>query len=340
MTSESHPNTNSQEKIKKEGHIPSDKQDSNKTLETKNISNSDSKPGVISKQVPNSKTESKSKLEIDSQVESTSESKLQSESESNIEKKAKPNAGNSNYSKQKSKPKSEIDKLKEEIEKLKKQLKKKDQQIQNQLSKYRYLQAELENTRKHYIKQQDVVQLKTKVKTITAFTPLIDAFEKAFETAQKQKSNGNISPSNQMDNFMHGFQKLYDMLKRIFKSYHVEPIDKTGIPFDFNYHEVMMKVINDDLPEDTVINVIQKGYKIKDQVIQPAKVIVSKHSPPPAKKVESKEKETEKIDNEKDESNKSKSENGRTNKSQLEKDEINKKNSGFNGSNKSESKKE
>ncbi|WP_457556825.1 nucleotide exchange factor GrpE [Candidatus Harpocratesius sp.] len=310
MTSESHPNTNSQEKIKEEGHVPSDKQDSKRTLETKNIS--------------------------------TSDSKQKSESESKIEKKTKPDSKINEKSKQKSKPKSEMDRLKEEIEKLKKQLKEKDQQFQNQISKYRYLQAELENTRKHYIKQQDVVQLKTKVKTITAFTPLIDAFEKAFETAQKQKSNGNLSPSNQMDNFLHGFQKLYDMLKRIFKSYHVEPIDQTGIPFDFNYHEVMMKVINDDLPEDTVINVIQKGYKIKDQVIQPAKVIVSKHSPPPPppKKVESKEKETEKKDIEKNESNKSKSENGGTNKSQPEKDEKNKNISGINASNKSESKKE
>ena len=192
--------------------------------------------------------------------------------------------------KSKPKPKSETERLKEQIEQLKKQLKEKDTQIQDQKSKYRYLQAEMENTRKYFIKQQDVIRLKTRADTITAFTPLIDSFEKAFETAQNQKANGHIPVESKIDNFMQGFKKLYEMLNNIFRSFHVEPIDKTGVPFDFNLHEVMMKVVNDDIPEDTVVNVIQKGYKIKDQVIQPAKVIVSKHSPPPPapKKEESK----------------------------------------------------
>ncbi len=176
--------------------------------------------------------------------------------------------------KKKVKPKSEIEKLKDEVKNLKKDL-------EQQQSKYRYLQAELENTRKYYIKQQDSIHLRTKVRTITAFTPLIDAFENAFNTAKKQQSNGNLTPECQMDNFMGGFEKLYDMLKGIFKSYQVEPIEKTGVPFNYNFHEVMMKMVDDKIPEDTVIQIIQKGYKIKDQVVNPAKVIVSKHSPPP-----------------------------------------------------------
>lgn len=184
-------------------------------------------------------------------------------------------------SKKDRKPKSEVEKLKDEITELKKKLTAKDQEIENQKSKYRYLQAEMENTRKHYLKQQDTMTLKTKVNTITRFTPLIDAFENAFETAKKQKKNDTISPECQIDNFMAGFEKLHDMLKDIFKSFNVVAIDKTGIAFNYNFHEVMMKVINDDIPEDTVVQIIQKGYKIKDQVIQPAKVIVSKHTPPP-----------------------------------------------------------
>ncbi|TFH30901.1 MAG: nucleotide exchange factor GrpE [Promethearchaeota archaeon] len=176
--------------------------------------------------------------------------------------------------KPKEKPKSEIEKLQDEVKKL-------NEDLDKQQSKYRFLQAELENTRKYYIKQQDSLQLRTKVNTITAFTPLIDAFENAFTTAKKQKLNEIITPECQMDNFMVGFEKLYDMLKGIFKSYQVEAIEKTGIPFNYHFHEVMLKTINDDIPEDTVLNIIQKGYKIKDQVVNPAKVIVSKHSPPP-----------------------------------------------------------
>ncbi|MHA1522505.1 MAG: nucleotide exchange factor GrpE [Promethearchaeota archaeon] len=176
--------------------------------------------------------------------------------------------------KKKVKPKTKMEKLQDEVKTLKKDLEEKQ-------SKYRYLQAELENTRKYYIKQQDAIQLRTKVRTITAFTPLIDAFENAFNTAKKQKSNGEMTPECQMDNFMGGFEKLYDMLKGIFKSYQVEPIEKTGVAFNYNFHEVMMKTIDDKIPEDTVVQIIQKGYKIKDQVVSPAKVIVSKHSPPP-----------------------------------------------------------
>lgn len=205
----------------------------------------------------------------------------ESEKTQKMEKSSEEKPDNKTDKSSKPKPLSEKERLRKEVENLKKRLKEKEKEIQEQKSKYRYLQAEMENTRKHFLKQQDVVRLKTRVDTITAFTPLIEAFEKAFETATKQKENGNTSVECQIDNFMDGFKKLYDMLKSIFKNFQVEPIDKTGVPFDFNFHEVMMKMINDDLPEDTVINIIQKGYKIKDQVIQPAKVIVSKHSPPP-----------------------------------------------------------
>jgi len=46
--------------------------------------------------------------------------------------------------------------------------------------------------------------------------------------------------------------------------------------FDPNYHEALMQVENDDLPEHTVVEEMQKGYTLNDKVLRTAKVQVSK----------------------------------------------------------------
>ena len=172
--------------------------------------------------------------------------------------------------KKKEKPKTEIEKLQEKVKKL-------DKQISEEKTKYAFLQAELENTRKHYIKQQEIARKRTKINTITSFTPLIDSFEMALKS--KEKIVNNNDPNCQMGIFIDGFEKLYENLKTIFDKFGVKPIEETKIPSNYKQHEVIMKIINDEVPEDTVLQIVSKGYKMNGEVIRPAKVVVSKKAP-------------------------------------------------------------
>ncbi|MEK7699677.1 MAG: nucleotide exchange factor GrpE, partial [Planctomycetota bacterium] len=57
-----------------------------------------------------------------------------------------------------------------------------------------------------------------------------------------------------------------------------EPIPSIGLPLDVYKHEVFMQKVNDELPEDTVLEEIQKGYLLNAFVIRTSKVVVSQKS--------------------------------------------------------------
>ncbi len=67
---------------------------------------------------------------------------------------------------------------------------------------------------------------------------------------------------------------LYDMLKQ----HGIKPIEAEGKVFDPHYHEALMQVENEDFPEHTIVEVLQKGYLMHERVIRTAKVKVSKKS--------------------------------------------------------------
>jgi molecular chaperone GrpE len=60
------------------------------------------------------------------------------------------------------------------------------------------------------------------------------------------------------------------------EKFDVVQLDPLNAPFDPQEHEAMSIMNAPDLPPNTVITVFQKGYKLNDRVIRPARVIVSK----------------------------------------------------------------
>jgi molecular chaperone GrpE len=162
--------------------------------------------------------------------------------------------------------KTEVQLLKEEIEKLKKE-------SAEAKEKNLYIQAELDNTRKHYIKQQDVVKNKTKIDIISEFMPIIDSLEYAKQNSEKISETIEDS---QIITFLKGFNNLYQNVMNIFTKLNVKPIEALNEKFDYKLHEAIMSQENSELDEDTVIQVVAPGYIMNGIVIRPAKVIVSK----------------------------------------------------------------
>ena len=77
------------------------------------------------------------------------------------------------------------------------------------------------------------------------------------------------------------FKQLQDFLA----SCGVETIDATGQPFDPKLHEAIAQEESKEFAEGIVIRQLRKGYKLKDRLIRPANVVVSKGMPT-AKKAE------------------------------------------------------
>jgi molecular chaperone GrpE len=75
---------------------------------------------------------------------------------------------------------------------------------------------------------------------------------------------------------LEGAQATLRELNRAFDKAGIKIIDPVGQPFDPNWHEAMVAQENPELPPNTVLSVIQKGYSLNGRLLRPARVIVSK----------------------------------------------------------------
>jgi molecular chaperone GrpE len=79
-------------------------------------------------------------------------------------------------------------------------------------------------------------------------------------------------------NFIKGVEIIYRQLKDALRSMGLEEFSSLGESFDPTRHEAVATVVNDEKPEDTIVEEISKGYIVRERVIKPAKVLVSKQS--------------------------------------------------------------
>ncbi len=72
-----------------------------------------------------------------------------------------------------------------------------------------------------------------------------------------------------------GVQLVYDKFMKVLTDNRVESIEPADEPFDPHYHEALMQQPAPNKPTNTVLQVVQRGFKLHDRVLRPAKVIVS-----------------------------------------------------------------
>ena len=134
-----------------------------------------------------------------------------------------------------------IQSLKQELDTCKKKL----SEIQD--SKQR-LAADFDNYQKRIIKERQDVER-------TATNSLIRKLLDVYESLEKAISSVKDAANNE---FVDGVKMIYKEFSRILKSEGLEPIPSIGLPLDVYKHEVFMQKVNDELPEDTVLEEIQK----------------------------------------------------------------------------------
>ncbi len=132
------------------------------------------------------------------------------------------------------------------------------------------LQADLDNTRKRLDKEkQDFVKFANEG-IIVELLNVLDDLERAVDLTEAKHQD--------LPAFLKGIEMILAHLYELLKDYGVTPIEAEGKIFDPNFHEALMQVENKDFPEHTVIEELQKGYRMNDRVIRTSKVKVSKKS--------------------------------------------------------------
>ena len=133
--------------------------------------------------------------------------------------------------------------------------------------KYMRLQAEFENAQKRWNKNRQNLRTESTGRTLKSFLPLYDSFKKALDGDDENKAI---------------LKQFYDQFISILKFYKAEPIEvKINDIFDYTYHEALSSIEKDDLPNNSIIEIIQDGWKMDKDVLRYTKVIISRVPPPP-----------------------------------------------------------
>ena len=86
-----------------------------------------------------------------------------------------------------------------------------------------------------------------------------------------------------LKSFLEGVELTERELLNVLERHGVSRIDPLGARFDPNCHQAMYEVPNPDVPEGTVVDVMQAGYVIGDRCLRPALVAIAKGGAKPAK---------------------------------------------------------
>jgi molecular chaperone GrpE len=130
-------------------------------------------------------------------------------------------------------------------------------------------QAELINFKRR--KEEEVSKLLeySNLELIREILPILDNFERAIKMDDDDLTD-------EVSRFLEGFKMIYSEFRRILNDFGVTEIEALDQLFDPTYHEAVMTDENKDKESGIVLEVLQKGYKLKDRVIRPAMVKVNK----------------------------------------------------------------
>lgn len=130
------------------------------------------------------------------------------------------------------------------------------------------MQADMENLRKRLMRENEKARRRTLERFMGDLLPVRDSLERGLEAA--------IDPAATVEALKEGKQLIMKMLSKAMGDHGLQTIDPVGEAFDPEKHEAMTMMTSDQHDENTVIEVLEKGYQLHDRLIRPAKVVVSR----------------------------------------------------------------
>ena len=128
------------------------------------------------------------------------------------------------------------------------------------------LQAEWDNFRKRTAAERESEKVRASEKLVKDLIPVVDDLERALEHAQQAGDGGSLTA---------GVEAVTNKFLQILSKHKVEQIKAEGEPFDPMKHQAVGTQPDPTVPEETVVNVYQKGYQMGDRVLRPAMVVTS-----------------------------------------------------------------
>jgi len=148
--------------------------------------------------------------------------------------------------------------------------------------------AEMENQRRRFEKEKDDAFEYGGFSFARESLNLIDNFDRA---KQSLENDEKIKGSDTLKKILEHLDVVKKDLISIFKKNNIEEIAAVDKKLDPNLHQAMMEIEDNNKEPGTIVQEIQKGFKMKDRLLRPSLVAVSKKT---EKNVEKKEEKTKK----------------------------------------------
>ena len=127
--------------------------------------------------------------------------------------------------------------------------------------------AEFDNYRKRVAREKEDLIKYGNEKFAFDILSVMDNFERSLEQARK---------SQEVEPVIEGIEMIRKQFVSALEKFHIKPFESVGESFDPERHEAMAQQEHDEYEENTVIEEYQKGYFLKEKLLRPARVIVSK----------------------------------------------------------------
>ena len=131
--------------------------------------------------------------------------------------------------------------------------------------KYLRLSAEFDNYRKRTLKEKMELIASGGEDVIKALLPVLDDMDRALEAMYK---------TDDIESVRTGIELISNKLRDMLSSRGVSEIDAEGQELDTDLHDAVAKTPTEKKKRGKVVDVVQKGYKLKDKVIRHAKVVI------------------------------------------------------------------
>ena len=132
-------------------------------------------------------------------------------------------------------------------------------------------QADFENSRKRMERERSETYQRVVADVVGQLLPVVDNLRRALDAEASVEAN----ESEEFRHFLSGVELIGKQLTALLERLGVEPVPTVGRPFDPHVHEAIATEQSDEFAPDTVVQEVQRGYRLGDKLIRPAMVKVA-----------------------------------------------------------------
>ena len=129
------------------------------------------------------------------------------------------------------------------------------------------LSADFENYKKRKEKEIDGFKKFANESVFKQLLTVVDNLERAISSVEEASDESHL---------LEGVKLTHKEILKLFKTFDVVPVEAKDQPFNPTFHQAVTQEESHEVPDNTVISVLQKGYLLHDRLIRPAMVVVSK----------------------------------------------------------------